>query len=429
MIDSNGYAILDVETTGLFPGAGDRIVEIAIIRLDENGHLIDTYSTLINPKRDIGATHVHGITAADVKNAPFFQDIVGDVIKIMRGAALVAHNVSFDRRFLYAEFAKIDLGLPDIPCFCTMQLSKLADRGVPSRKLDVLCEYFGISLENAHTAYADTKATAELFTLCVNQLGGWQSLNSKHHCIKPMCSDIYSWPEIEPSGIHYSRKKASEEIKNKLSYIETLVAKLPVGASDDPIIEDYLALLDRVLEDRIVDETEFSQMELLANELDMSRDQAIAAHHQYMHHLILVALDDGIITKSEEADLEAVRKLLNISEAQFNELLKNTINQFKEGLHETNIQRSSEDVIGQTVCFTGALNCTINGNIATRTIVQRSASDAGMIVQKGVTKKLDILVVADPNSMSGKARKAREYGVRIIAEPVFWNMVGVNVEW
>jgi len=170
-------------------------------------------------------------------------------------------------------------------------------------------------------------------------------------------------------------------------------------------------------------------MELLANELDMSRDQAIAAHHQYMHHLILVALDDGIITKSEEADLEAVRKLLNISEAQFNELLKNTINQFKEGLHETNIQRSSEDVIGQTVCFTGALNCTINGNIATRTIVQRSASDAGMIVQKGVTKKLDILVVADPNSMSGKARKAREYGVRIIAEPVFWNMVGVNVEW
>jgi len=73
LIDSNGYAILDVETTGLFPGAGDRIVEIAIIRLDENGHLIDTYSTLINPKRDIGATHVHGITAADVKKRTVFS--------------------------------------------------------------------------------------------------------------------------------------------------------------------------------------------------------------------------------------------------------------------------------------------------------------------------------------------------------------------
>ena len=346
----------------------------------------------------------------------------------MRGAALVAHNVSFDRRFLYAEFAKMDLGLPDIPCFCTMQLSKLADRGVPSRKLDVLCEYFGISLENAHTAYADAKATADLFTLCVNQLGGWQSLNSKHHCIKPMCSDIYSWPEIEPSGIHYSRKKASQELKNKSSYMATLVAKLPVGANDDPIIEEYLTLLDQILEDRIVDENEFAQIELLANELEMSRDQAIMAHHQYMHQLILVALDDGIITKSEEADLKAVRKLLNISEAHFNELLKDTINQFKEGLHETNIQRLSENLIGKTICFTGALNCTINGNIATRTIVQRAASDAGMIVQKGVTKKLDILVVADPNSMSGKARKAREYGIRLIAEPVFWNMVGINVE-
>jgi len=74
----------------------------------------------------------------------------------MRGAALVAHNVSFDRRFLYAEFAKIDLGLPDIPCFCTMQLSKLADRGVPSRKLDVLCEYLGLVLR-MHTLRMPTQ--------------------------------------------------------------------------------------------------------------------------------------------------------------------------------------------------------------------------------------------------------------------------------
>jgi DNA polymerase-3 subunit epsilon len=45
-----------------------------------------------------------------------------------------------------------------------------------------------------------------------------------------------------------------------------------------------------------------------------------------------------------------------------------------------------------------------------------------------VTKKLDYLVTPDPDSMSGKAKKAREYGVRIVAEPVFWRMVGVEVE-
>ncbi len=428
MIISSEYAVVDVETTGLFPGGGDRIVEIAIIRLDKNGQIVDTYSTLINPTRDIGATHVHGISAIDVKNAPLFQEIAGDLIKLMNGAALVAHNVSFDRRFLYAEFAKMNVGLPDIPCFCTMQLSRLADQGVPGRKLDVLCEYFGINLENAHTAYADAKATAKLFTLCVNQLGGWENLDSKLHCIKPMSSDCYSWPEIEPSGIHYSRKKAFEEINSKSTYIGRLVARLPVAASDEPITEQYFDLLDRVLEDRIVDENEIYQIELLANEMEMSRDQAIVAHKQYMEKLILVALDDGIISKSEQADLDSVRKLLNITKSQFDELFKNTINQYEEDPHSKGNQRSNEGLIGKTVCFTGTLNCTINGKIATRKTIQNAARASGMIVQKGITKKLDILVAADPNSMSGKARKAREYGVRIIAEPVFWNMVGVNVE-
>ena len=418
---------MDVETTGLFPGGADRIVEIAIIRLDKNGQFVNSYSALVNPMRDIGATHVHGIRAVDVKNAPLFQDIAGDLIKLFTGTALVAHNVSFDRRFLYAEFARMNVGLPDMPCYCTMQLSKLADRGVPGRKLDVLCEYFGINLKNAHTAYADAKATAKLFTLCVNQLGGWESLDSRLHFTKPMSSDCYSWPKIEPSGIHYSRKNASEEINRKSTYIEGLVARLPAGASDEPITDQYFTLLDRVLEDRIVDEDEIYQIELLANELEMTRDQAILAHKQYMEKLFLVALDDGMVSKSELSDLDAVRKLLNISKSQFDDLFKNTINRYKEVPHSNKFQESNEALIGKTVCFTGTLNCTINGKIATRKTIH-AASASRMIVQKGVTKKLDILVAADPNSMSGKARKAREYGVRIIAEPVFWNMVGVNIE-
>jgi len=50
-----------------------------------------------------------------------------------------------------------------------------------------------------------------------------------------------------------------------------------------------------------------------------------------------------------------------------------------------------------------------------------------MIFAPRVTKKLDMLVVADPNSMSGKARQARQYGVRIVAETAFWPMVGIEV--
>ena len=57
------------------------------------------------------------------------------------------------------------------------------------------------------------------------------------------------------------------------------------------------------------------------------------------------------------------------------------------------------------------------------------AADAGLGVVQGVTKKLDILVVANPASLSGKAKKARAYGIRIVAEPVFWQLLGLNVEY
>lgn len=63
----------------------------------------------------------------------------------------------------------------------------------------------------------------------------------------------------------------------------------------------------------------------------------------------------------------------------------------------------------------------------TREVAHELIENAGMIVAPRVTKRLDMLVVADPDSLSGKARKAREYGVRIVAEVAFWSMIGVEV--
>ncbi|MFN5709696.1 MAG: BRCT domain-containing protein, partial [Planctomycetota bacterium] len=70
----------------------------------------------------------------------------------------------------------------------------------------------------------------------------------------------------------------------------------------------------------------------------------------------------------------------------------------------------------------------LNGSPIRREIAEALASEAGLIVTSGVSKKLDILVVADPNTQSGKAKKAREYGIRILSEPVFWQMLGVSVD-
>ena len=64
----------------------------------------------------------------------------------------------------------------------------------------------------------------------------------------------------------------------------------------------------------------------------------------------------------------------------------------------------------------------------TRGQAHQFAEDAGLSVRKGISKGLDLLVIADPDSQSGKARKAREYGTRVIAEQVFWSTIGVRTD-
>jgi len=71
-IDETDLAVLDVETTGLWPQRHDRVSEIAVVRLRAGGRLTEKYVTLLNPGRDLGPTQIHGITARDIIDAPQF---------------------------------------------------------------------------------------------------------------------------------------------------------------------------------------------------------------------------------------------------------------------------------------------------------------------------------------------------------------------
>ncbi len=87
-----------------------------------------------------------------------------------------------------------------------------------------------------------------------------------------------------------------------------------------------------------------------------------------------------------------------------------------------------EALAGSTVCFTGSLRARLpGGQVVTRDLAAELARAAGLHVRERVTKDLDILVVADPNTLSGKARQARRLGTRIIAEQAFWHAIGVQV--
>jgi len=100
-------AVIDVETTGLYPGK-DRVVEIAVVVVTPDGKRLGEFSTLVNPERDVGPTSVHGLTAQDVYSAPRFGELAGHLISVLDGTVAIAgHNVWFDQSFLKAEFERL----------------------------------------------------------------------------------------------------------------------------------------------------------------------------------------------------------------------------------------------------------------------------------------------------------------------------------
>jgi len=150
-------AVIDVETTGLNPYRFHRIVELAVVVIRPDGEVLREFVSLINPERDIGPTHIHGIRSREVIEAPRFCEVAGTVVEVLGGCAAIAgHNVRFDQSFLGSEFERLGHPFPDVPLLCTMQLAG-------GGKLASVCSDYEIEFEGeAHSALHDARATAKL---------------------------------------------------------------------------------------------------------------------------------------------------------------------------------------------------------------------------------------------------------------------------
>ena len=169
---NQGFAVVDFETTGLSPAKGDRAIEIGLVHVAPDGTLEDEHETLIHVDRSVGASWVHHITARDLLHAPDFEGIAHELRDLLAGRVFVAHNVSFDSRFLLAEYSRMGASIPvhQSTMLCTMKLSRsLIGRG----KLSDCCDYFGIANEDAHSALSDAHATALLLGRLLEDDPNW----------------------------------------------------------------------------------------------------------------------------------------------------------------------------------------------------------------------------------------------------------------
>jgi DNA polymerase III subunit epsilon len=150
----SGWAVVDVETSGFKPGSA-RVISLAVLALDADGHVEQSVVSLLNPGVDPGPTHIHGLTAEMLEDQPQFSEIVADVAQLVRGRTLVAHNVAFDYGFLTAEAELAGVELPIDSVMCTVELARRLELGTDNLRLETLAAHWGVTQRRAHDAFDD----------------------------------------------------------------------------------------------------------------------------------------------------------------------------------------------------------------------------------------------------------------------------------
>ncbi len=170
-MNANTLIILDFETTGLSPTNGDRAIEIGAVKL-ENGEVTDSFQELMNPGRPVNSfiENYTGITNQMLSEAAPCYEVMERFADFIQGQNLVAHNASFDKRFLDSELKRISCDY-DGQFSCSLLVSRRLYQSAPNHKLGTLIDYKGITSNgNFHRALYDSEMTAKLWLAMINDI-------------------------------------------------------------------------------------------------------------------------------------------------------------------------------------------------------------------------------------------------------------------
>ncbi|MEI6623631.1 MAG: exonuclease domain-containing protein [Actinomycetes bacterium] len=398
------FAVIDVETTGFSPRM-DRVIEVGVVALDERGTIEWEWTTLINPGRDVGPTNIHRIRPRDVMNAPVFSAYAGYLAYLLAGRVVVGHNVAFDWRMIDAEFSRLGVETPQVVTVCTCDAARAA--GHNPAKLASVCATYGIDIGNAHAALHDARATAALLAHLVD-------LTSKRvqQQLLEGLSQVASWPAIAiqehervlrppamPTGQPSTRAGTVANWDGPTFTLDTL----PITTTDDRQAA-YLAVVELALDDRIITAEERATLEAVAIELGITDQERDSAHRTFLQGLATAMWIDGVITPGEYSDLVDAATAIGLPARAATDALR-----------DPSLLAPTTDAqlqVGDRVVFTGDME-------RDREAWVQDASDVGLRVTGSVSRLTKVVVVADAATQSSKARKAAEFGVRIVSEHAF----------
>ncbi len=162
--DSHSVVVFDFETTGMSPQQGARVIEIGAVRFT-SGRITDQFESLINPQISLDPFIVDltGISDEMLADAPETRQTMHDFHSFIGSSPLVAHNASFDKRFLEVEFERYGLPVPK-QIGCSMLAARRIFPDAPNHKLATLISYLELpTARRFHRALADASMTAVLW--------------------------------------------------------------------------------------------------------------------------------------------------------------------------------------------------------------------------------------------------------------------------
>lgn len=170
------FAVVDFETTGLNPET-DRIVQLAAVIINGEGHIVDSFDTIVKPESPTeyqhGAEHIHGISAEQVSGGMPLRIALEQLWSITSGNVFTAHNAAFDLGFLHAESERVGIEGRVEFHIDTLELARRTTGTDTARRhnLFALCEHYGIERDRVHDARSDATATAQLLMHLIKELG------------------------------------------------------------------------------------------------------------------------------------------------------------------------------------------------------------------------------------------------------------------
>jgi DNA polymerase-3 subunit epsilon len=413
MNTSLGYAVVDTETTGIHTGYRHRIAEIAVIQLDSAGSVTGEWSTLVNPDRDLGPQAIHGIRAAEVRRAPLFEHVAGDLIERLRGRIVVAHNWPFDAMHLRAEFERIGIATPfhSSAGVCTMRAAGAAMPG-SGRSLIDCCAAAGLPEMLWHTAHDDAMAAAALLGHMLTHSPRAVRLNVEH-----VQTTRWVWPELACNIAAPVHRTPIGQVEPH--FLARLVDRIP--RDGEPLVDAYFAMLDDALLDRQISASEADALIDVAHEFGLHKSEVINVHHSYLRELAHAAWVDGVLSDDERRDIDTVATLLGLDDTVAGAVL----DEERPSSTTAAATRSTRSVeVGGLILRPGD-KIVLTGTMQRgRDEIKAAAVAAGLRVTTSVSKKTRVVAAADPDSLSGKAKDARALGVPVVDEVAFLRALG-----